>query len=276
MRGRSHALVLAVCGIALPGLSWFGAAIVGLVTLRRGWQEGSMLILWASIPAIGWLVMVQEPGPLILLTGVAILAYILRLSVSWSYVLGVTVLLGIPVSLLFELTSEAVIEQVIAFFIKLSEQSGDKPAIGEDERFVLERMLVSLFTAGQLSVMLAALILARWWQSALYNPGGFGDEFRRLRLAPGLVLALVIMMVGCYAAGEPRMGSWILVLVVPLLVSGIALAHWMVNERKLGGNWLVVFYLLLLFFMQFMLPILAIVAVTDSWIDLRKKISVSE
>lgn len=271
MRGRPQAMMLAIGGMALPGFGWFGAAVVGLVTLRKGWLDGSLLLLWASIPALGWLVAAQEPGPLVVLTGVVVLSYILRVTTSWSYVLAVAVVLGLPTSWLFSVTSDAVIEQVIDFFIELSKQSGEQAAINDIDRLALGKMLVGLFAAGQVSVMLVALVLARWWQSVLYNPGGFGDEFRHLRLAPGMVLVLVALMVICYASGDPYLGSWILMLMVPLMVSSIALVHWVVKEKKLGGNWLVVFYLLLLFFMQFMLPLLAIVAVTDSWIDLRKR-----
>ena len=272
MRGRSQALMLSVGGITLPGLSWFGAAVVCLVTLRRGWYEGLMLVLWAGLPAVGWLIMVSEPAPLMMLLGAAILAYVLRLTSSWSHVLGIAVVLGLPISWLFGLTSAGMIDQVITFFVEVSEQSGNQPISLEGDRLVLERLLVALFTAGQLSVMLAAVTLARWWQSVLYNPGGFGEEFRGLRLLPGLTVALILLMVACYASGNPYLSTWTLVLVVPFLVSSIALVHWTVGNKKLGGNWLVVFYLLLLFFMQFIMPILVILAVADSWMDLRKRI----
>lgn len=276
MRGRYQALMLAVGGMALPGFGWFGAAVVGLVTLRKGWLDGSLLLLWASIPALGWLIVAQEPGPLVVLAGVVMLSYVLRMTTSWSQVLGVAVVLGIPTGLLFAVTSEAAIEQVIDFFVELSKQSGEQAVIEDVDRLALGKMLVGLFTAGQLSVMLAALALARWWQSVLYNPGGFGEEFRHLKLPRGMVLTLITLMVICYVSGEPYLGSWILVLMVPLMVNSIALVHWLAKEKKLGGNWLVIFYLLLLFFMQFMLPLLAIVAVTDSWIDLRKRISANQ
>lgn len=276
MRGRSQALMLSIGGMLLPGLSWFGAAVVSLVALRRGWYEGLVLVLWAALPAAGWLIVVSEPAPLMLLLGAAVLAYVLRLTASWSHVLGITVVLGLPTSWLFEVTSAGVIDQVITFFIEVSEQSGNQPISLEGDRLVLERLLVGLFTAGQLSVMLAAVILARWWQSVLYNPGAFGEEFRGLRLLPGLTVGLILLMVLCYASGNPYLSSWILVLVVPFLVSSIALVHWVVKSKKLGGNWLVVFYLLMLFFMQFILPILVIVAVADSWMDLRERIGANE
>ncbi len=273
MRDRSKALMLSVGGMTLPGLSWFGAAIVSLVTLRRGLSEGVVLAMWSALPAVGWLIMVREPAPLILLSGATILAYVLRLTTSWSHVLAFAVVLGLPTAWLFEITSQGVIDQVIAFFVQLAEQSKGPPVALEGDRVVLERLLIGLFTAGQLCVMLASVVLARWWQSVLYNPGGFGEEFHNLRLFPGFTVVLIMLIVLCYASGNPYLSSWMLVLAVPFLVSSVALVHWIVARKKMGGSWLAVFYLMMLFFMQFVLPILVIVAVTDSIIDLRKKIS---
>jgi hypothetical protein len=276
MRGRSQALMLSIGGITLPLLSWFGAAVVGLVTLRRGWYEGLMLVLWAALPAVGWLVMVSDPAPLMILLGAAILAYVLRITSSWSHVLGVATVLGLPASWLFELTSARLIDQVVVFFIEVSEQPGNQPLSLADDGPVLERLVVGMVAAGQLSIMLAAVTLARWWQSVLYNPGGFGEEFRGLRLLPGLTATLILLMVLCYASGNMYLSSWTLVLVVPFLVSGIALVHWTVATKRLGGNWLVVFYLLMLFSMQLVLPVLVIMAVADSWMDLRKRFGANE
>src|SRR5690606_28182405 len=40
----------------------------------------------------------------------------------------------------------------------------------------------------------AALLLARWLQARLYNPGGFRTEFHQLRLGPGITGALALGM----------------------------------------------------------------------------------
>lgn len=43
-------------------------------------------------------------------------------------------------------------------------------------------------------VSLLCLMLGRYWQSVLYNPGGFGLEFRALRLSPPLAFGLLAVM----------------------------------------------------------------------------------
>ena len=44
--------------------------------------------------------------------------------------------------------------------------------------------VAALLATGNAVIALLSLILGRYWQAALYNPGGFGDEVRALKL-PG-------------------------------------------------------------------------------------------
>ena len=48
----------------------------------------------------------------------------------------------------------------------------------------LSRWMTGAFAASLYVQFLLALLLGRWWQAVLYNPGGFGAEFRGLRLSP--------------------------------------------------------------------------------------------
>ena len=172
---------------------------------------------------------------------------------------------------LFELTSRGVIDQFVVALLELAEKTGGN-VLGLDEEPVwLERILIGMITSGQLSVMLGTLALARWWQSLLFNPGGFGQEFQSIRLTPAMTLILVAGMIVCWLSGNPWLSSWLLILTVPFMFYGIALAHWFVKARQLGTRWLVVFYVLLLFFPHYLVPLLMIIAVIDSLVDLRSR-----
>ncbi|MEZ5581549.1 MAG: hypothetical protein R3F37_01040 [Candidatus Competibacteraceae bacterium] len=53
----------------------------------------------------------------------------------------------------------------------------------------LAPMVVGLIFANGLASLLCGLLLGRWWQALLFNPGGFSREFHELRLdgkPPGL------------------------------------------------------------------------------------------
>ena len=52
MNGRFRALLLAVACFGTMLFAWIGAAIVALVPLRKGIQEGVWLLLWTGLPVL--------------------------------------------------------------------------------------------------------------------------------------------------------------------------------------------------------------------------------
>ena len=69
MRGRMPALLLTVAGAGSLLFCWISAAVVALVTLRKGAGEGAWLLLWALLPAGALLYVLGDSGPLTLLLG---------------------------------------------------------------------------------------------------------------------------------------------------------------------------------------------------------------
>lgn len=65
----------------------------------------------------------------------------------------------------------------------------------------------------------------------------------------------------------------LLLLLLPLVFAGVALVHALVARQKLGGQWLVAFYLAIILFNQFMLPLLVLVAVADGAVDIRARLA---
>ena len=136
---------------------------------------------------------------------------------------------------------------------------------------VIAPVLTGLIAALLQAVSLLALMLGRYWQAALYNPGGFGSEFRaiRLPLVPALLL-LVCMLIA------PNFGSELAMLTplcsVPLVFAGLALIHGLVAQKRLARFWLVGLYVTLLLFMQLIYPLLVVLAIVDSLIDFRGRI----
>ena len=111
------------------------------------------------------------------------------------------------------------------------------------------------------------LLLARWWQSMLYNPGGFGTEFRALRLAPQVTMVLVVSGLMIASAGM-QYRVWAVLTALPLTLAGIALVHYKVWQRGRGAQPLVFFYILWLLF-DLVKAAVVIVAVVDSFRNLR-------
>ena len=136
------------------------------------------------------------------------------------------------------------------------------------EGTVMVPTITGLMAASLQTISLLWLVLARYWQAALYNPEGFGREFRALRLSPGTALGLLVGVVALPFAG-PAATMLAPLCMIPLLFAGIALGHGLVALKKLPGFWLAPLYLLV-----FVLGnVICLVAVVDSLFDFRGRLA---
>jgi hypothetical protein len=113
------------------------------------------------------------------------------------------------------------------------------------------------------------LLLARYWQAALYNPGGFGEEFRELYYPPMVAVALALGIVALAALGA-EYRTWAMICALPLTFAGIGLVHARARHRGQGRGWLTGFYLAWLFFDPVKL-LVVFVAIADSWMNFRRR-----
>ena len=117
----------------------------------------------------------------------------------------------------------------------------------------------------------ATVALARWAQSVVYNPGGFGAEFHALRLgAPVAVFAGVVFVAGVLT-GVPLLTNLALVLVVMYSVQGVAVMHGVVAGANLHWAWLVPPYVLATVLPPHMLAMFAMLGLIDFWVDFRRR-----
>jgi hypothetical protein len=270
MRGRSYAIGASVLSASLPLLNWLSTAIVSLVVLRQGAAEGAMVLLWTLLPLGVALYLFGDPTAMISLFGTVGLALILRATTSWELTLAAAVVLSAVGSLVFEFTASEVLLVIVDMYMEYSKQVSMELSYEAARKSVF-----GFFAMGQAYAMLALLILARWWQSVLYNPGGFQKEFHQLRLTGRLSTGLVVLLMVCVGLSD-LLGRWIPLLTVPLIVAGLGFVHWFTKEKKMSSNWLVAFYFLLLLFSQFIYPLIASLALMDSYLDMRKRIQKTE
>lgn len=273
MRGRMQAALVVAGSAALPLLFWLSAAAGSLVLLRRGLGDAFGIVAWALLPALAWWYF-GDPRTLLVLLGTLGLAQVLRVTVSWRIVLMGSVLLGVVYAQVLGAVFQAPIEAAAGELQKLMPQmlGQTREPLSEAEQAHLNALLVPVLT-GLLAALLQigsvlALMLGRYWQAALYNPGGFAGEIRALRLPPlPAILLLAGMLLG------PSLGAELAMLTplcsVPLAFAGLALVHGLVAQGRLGRFWLVGMYVTLLLFMQLVYPLLMVLAIVDSLIDFR-------
>jgi hypothetical protein len=266
MHSRSRAIIVVLLSGFVPMVYCLSAAVVGLINLRKDAREGLMILLWSMIPAVFYWV-VGDSTPVMLMPGVALLAQVLKKTESWSSVVmaGTIVALFIQLSLVWQTTYVTQLTAIIEEALALQRSQGTVLPYSAEQ---LVALLLSFYGAYHFATIISCLVLARWWQAALYNPGGFKQEFQALRLEPGFAILLTGLMIAGLADMEP-LDAWISIMSIPPMLAGLALMHYVISHKKLSSSWLVIGYLLVFFFM----PALALVGLADSVLNVRKRIA---
>ena len=271
MRGRTQAILVVAGGALLPMLFWLSAAAGSLVLLRRGLSDALGILVWALLPAIGWW-WFGEPRTLLVVVGALALALVLRTTVSWVKVLLASVLVGVVFGLVLGSLFAEPIQAVAAELHKLMPQfmGSGWEQLSADEQAQVLGLVVPVLTGLMASLLqivtLLCLVLGRYWQASLYNPGGFGEEFRALRLPLWMAALLVAGMLLGPSLGLPMLAP---LCSVPLVFAGVALVHGLVAAKRLARFWLVGLYVTLVLFMQLVYPLLMVLAIVDSLFDFR-------
>jgi hypothetical protein len=174
-------------------------------------------------------------------------------------------------ALLFETVAASYVQQWLGSVQQLFGEFAKQNPAGAAQ---LPTMSVSMVSGalgwGTCSSVVVGLVLARWWQATLYNPGGFRSEFHELRLPPVMALGLLAAAIGITAIGGDY-AFWALIFTVPLGIAGLALVHGVVGRMQWGRGALVGVYLALLLigWAKFILLLMALV---DSFVNIRARL----
>jgi len=264
MRGRWQALAVAALGAGSLLFGWISASAVALVTLRKGWTEGMWLTLWALLPAglIAWFS--GDSGSVLLLLGAFCLAATLRESVSLPLAVVVSVLVGFASGAALLLFSTEFLQQLVEVFntvitqLEAGLQTDGAVEVSLDRPSTVQ--IAGMLAAGNSAMTVLSLLLGRYWQALLYNPGGFRREFHELRLPPHWTLGLTILALVLWFA-LPDYTGWAAVAAVPLMFCGFALVHARAAVAGQGTGWLTALYLLWLVIDPVKLALLGIVVI---------------
>lgn len=275
MKSPGRAIGSAVVTSMIPFLTLFSGAIVALVWLRAGRTHGLKVLLAACLPGLYYWLAMDSPDVLLALLGSALLADLLREGKAWSQLLLVGALLAAVVALTLKWLPPELMNTLVTALMEhqgMAEQFSLGAADLQQLVLMLDLLLNGAITSLQLLMVLASVLLARWWQSLLYNPGGFQLEFHSIRLPAwsGLLLPVVLIMV---AAGQSWLMPVIPVLLVPHLVAGIALVHGVFGIKKYNSFWLGLLYVSLLFAQPYMSVLLVLIALADSLMNFRHRLA---
>jgi hypothetical protein len=289
MRGRSQAVmmatVFAMVSLLFPPASVLSSAVVALVTLRNGPAAGGLVLVLASaacgllaqllfggaVPVIGFTLLMWLP--------VWMLALVLRFSRSLEWSLVASLLLGVVVIAGQYAQVDNPVEQWRSLLEPFTQSLVDAQLVDLARKGELIETLAvwmpGVLAAGFVLQSLGSLLLGRWWQALLYNPGGFRQEFHRLRLPKVLgVVSLIVLLVSALGADTDSMLLMYLglLLLSAWFMQGLALIHGMVGLLKMNSGWLLGMYILLVFALPHMLTLIAAAGFADTWFDFRARL----
>jgi len=290
MRGRMQAMLVAVAmailSLILPPMNYLSSAVIGLVTLRRGWQEG--LIIIAGAGAVMALFSLATPlNPLyaglfaaVVWLPVWLLALLLRATVSLPATItaaGVVGVIGVGITYqVLDDPAAAWQDAMGRMMEKAAVQEGGKtPDLLSEMLAQAAPHMTGMAVAALLLGLILSVLLARWWQALLYNPGGFGQEFHSLRLGREFALVTVAVMLANVLAGDRLQeiaANMIIVVVAVYLLPGLGLLHGVVAAKGAHTAWLAGIYVLGVFVLPQLALLLATLAFADSWVDFRGRL----
>ena len=299
MRGRWSAITattgLAVASLLLPPLTsplgYLSAAAVVLVTLVQGPKEGMLNAVAATLATAAAALAFATLG----LTGGHPILALMFAVMLWIPVWLLAVLLWISRSLAITLVASATFCGVLLTIVyvvipdpaaawhnwltsemlpalkeggmTLPPDSELGPALKEYSQVLSGWLFASISFGWMISVL-----IARWWQSLLYKPGAFGEEFRQLRLGlavagGGVAIALLSLLGG-------QLGQWstnlLFVAVALFLLQGIAVGHAIVKQTGANSVWLIAMYIIVVISPAGMI-VAAALGLLDNGIDFRAR-----
>ena len=284
MAGRIQAAIFVVISttvsLLIPPLIVFSNAAIALITLRKGWQQGVIYTILATATLVILSVALKQQASSGIIAGLAnwlpivLIASALAMTKSWNKTFQLTLLVGVAGVLLFHLMyqdAEGYWKPILEQMKPLLQQSYQLEN-GKIDEIINEASswMTGTFASALAVIAIISLIIARNWQARLYNPGGFGEEFRQIVIGKQFAIALLTGIAIAAITQNQIVMELVMVGVSVFMFQGLSLAHALVKQREMNAGWLVGLYILMFIMLIQMIVLLAAFAIIDSFVDFRK------
>lgn len=280
-RSRYHAIGVSALSLLMPPFSFVGGAVIGLATLRYGAAEGlAVLAGSAAVFAAAMWVLAGSIAPAVVflvVTGVPALALcaLLRATSSQGFVLvAATLAAGAAIMALHLAVPDPVAWWLDMFEAFLAARGGRVDGQAFEQLAELLRAVVTGLPTAVMVTSMCVVFLARWGHATLDNPGGFGREFRNLRIgrhfaAGAGVVVILAIFVAPRGAGAAH--DLLMLIVAACAIQGIALVHGLVALLGAARGWIVAMYASLMLVTPVAVLALSVAGFSDAWLDYRTR-----
>lgn len=299
LKGPSQAILSAAVPAALSIVApfllkllliYFAAVTIALVTLRLGSKKGFIVLLAACVAAyiaaaviqLGSLAKLDLWNAVLLWIVTWAAASVLYLTRSLAITLEFIALVSlIPVAIFFIVVDQPreLSRQLLEPMRQVLVEAGfSTQQVDDTMRPVIDILPGSIVAYTALGIIIS-LFIARSWQARLYNPGGWQQEFRMLRLNVRAAIAIMVLFVVLMFA--PALNDHFalmlenssVVIGMVVVVFGLAIIHGLVASHERSGFWLGGAYVFLFLFSKIAAPVFMVLALSDVWVNYRQRFS---
>ncbi len=260
---RNRVLLILIFSL-LPFGNWVASVIVCLTTLRKGFNDGMVVLLWAILPDL-LVLSLGIPAPVVLFDLNAnylvpfFLALTLRSHESWRSVLLVLTCFGFVELATYEAFFPGYAHSTIAIFQKVIREFWGNPNLYTEAQLSFIDSLVQIvpYVVGIKIVLVSVisltnLLMARGLQSYLFNPGGLKKELLTIRLSNTWLLFYALCC-GYWMMnpGHPLSIACLMVGSLPFVVSGLSIMHGSLTTLSKNRRLLTVLVYLAIFLLMY-------------------------
>jgi hypothetical protein len=287
MKGHMQAALVVACFAVLaalvPPIAVLSGGALALVTLRRGLGDSLIVVSVAAMggAALSWLTLGAPQFVLLVLLGIWlptwVSALVLRGTVSLSLALRVLAVLAmVPVLAMFALLGDPTawwLELMTqAAPIVLRELGADIPGdLLQQQIALLAPRFTGVLVSQGVAVVVVSLLLGRWWQSQLFNPGGFGKEFRGLSLGKPFAVGVLVLYGLAMFGHMELLTNLTIAMSMVLVMFGLAVVHAVVRRLGASRGWLVAVYMALGLLMFPAMTLLSVLGAAEVWVGIRDR-----
>ncbi|MBL7003189.1 MAG: DUF2232 domain-containing protein [Gammaproteobacteria bacterium] len=270
--------LLAVLSLIIPFVSLLSGAIVSLIILTQGLHSGLKIIVlsiiatsamtWLSMgsPIHGLMVGIVQWLPMV------ILAELLRRTQSMSYVILVSIAMGVVAVLLqfalwpdLELFWRNLIEEIFSQSQQSAQYEELKPAIDQIVHWALV-----VFIAAMVATYVSTLMFGRWFQAKLVESDGYQKEFYEIKLGRTSAIVSIVIIAASLFYPEDWLVASAIVVAAGFLFQGLAVIHVRVSRTNKKGFFIGLFYFLMFVFPQ-VVGFTTVVGIIDNWFNYRSR-----
>ena len=288
LKGPSQAALvaaaMAILGILLAPAVWVSAAAIALVTLVKDYRQGLMVMVFAAAGSMLFAVLLFS-SPLVVVYFVlmawlpawmaaTVLKNTVSLAASLQLVAALSLIAVIVLYVFFPGFGEIWREPLDTLVQQLAQQYQGELSLQELKQAeeLAIRLIPGLFASSILLGTMISLFLARWWQAAVLNPGGFAKEFQALNLGKTAAIIATGIAVAAAVIGTEPVYAMLFVVLALYLTQGMAVLHAVFSRRQLNAVWLYLVYFLM-FFVPQVVAVLVLAGLADAWIDFRRRLA---